>query len=305
MRISTGQMWNNALSNLMQAQYTKDQANNQVSSTKVADSLGGYGRTSEVITTYQSSLERINGYKNVAQTVSDRLDSQNVALERAGEGIASGKDSILDAIASRSLDGLVTSLQSSYMAFADGINYKHQGSYLFGGGNENQVPLPATNLTDLATTTSADAFKNGSVKKSSQIDGTTVLQTGMLASDIGTEAADVFRDLKAFIDANAPMTGQMTDTQQSQLQVLSDRLSTAYSNMVDNTAHNGTLQNRVDNTLTSLTTQADSLSGLISDKTDVNMAEAYTRLEQADVTVQAAAQVVANLRSNTLLDLLQ
>ncbi|MCP6336079.1 hypothetical protein NL449_29080, partial [Klebsiella pneumoniae] len=66
--------------------------------------------------------------------MSDRLDSQNIALERASDGIATGKDGLMDAIASKSLDGLTTVLQSSYMAFADGLNYKHQGTYLFGGG---------------------------------------------------------------------------------------------------------------------------------------------------------------------------
>lgn len=305
MRISTGQMWGNALSNLMQAQVRKDEANNQVSTRKVATDFGGFGRGAEVIAAYQSSLERITGYTKIAQSVSDRLDSQNIALERASDGIATGKDGIMDAIASKSLDGLTTVLQSSYMAFADGLNYKHQGTYLFGGGNETDAPLAAETLADLATTPAADTFKNGSVKKASKIDGTTTLQTGMLASDIGTEGVSVFRDLKTFIDANAPMQGKMTDAQQTALQALANRLNTAYSNMVDHTSLNGTLQNRVENTMKSLEGQESSLNKLISDKTDVNLAEAYTKLEQADLTVQAAAQVVSNLKSVSLLDLLR
>ncbi|UDF03954.1 flagellin [Asticcacaulis sp. AND118] len=305
MRISTGQMWGNALSNLMQAQIRKDEANNQVSTRKVATDFGGYGRGAEVIAAYQSSLERVNGYTQVAQSVSDRLDSQNVALERAGEGLATGKDGLMDAIASQTLDGLTTVLQSSYMAFADGLNYKHQGTYLFGGGNETDSPLAANNLTDLATTPAADTFNNGTVKKASKIDGTTTLQTGMLASDIGAEGVAVFRDIKAFIDANAPMQGQMTEAQQTELQALANRLGTAYTKMVDQTSLNGTLQTRVENTLNSLEGQGNSLTNLINTKTEVNMAEAYTKLEQADLTVQAAAQVVANLKSVSLLDLLR
>lgn len=305
MRISTGQMWGNALSNLMQAQIRKDEANNQVSTRKVATDFGGYGRGAEVIAAYQSSLERVNGYTQVAQSVSDRLDSQNVALERAGEGLASGKDGLMDAIASQTLDGLSTVLQSSYMAFADGLNYKHQGNYLFGGGNETDSPLAANNLTDLATTPAADTFTNGSVKKTSKIDGTTTLQTGMLASDIGAEGVAIFRDIKAFLDANAPMQGQMNEAQQTQLQALANRLGTAYTKMVDQTSLNGTMQTRVENTLNSLEGQGNSLTNLINNKTEVNMAEAYTKLEQADLTVQAAAQVVANLKSVSLLDLLR
>ncbi len=305
MRISTGQMWGNALSNLMQAQVRKDEANNQLSTQKVATDFAGYGRGAEIIAAYQSSLERITGYSQVAQSVSDRLDSQNIALERASDGIATGKDGIMDAIASKSLDGLTTVLQSSYMAFADGLNYKHQGTYLFGGGNEGEAPLSANSLSDLAGTAAADVFKNGSVKKASKIDATTTLQTGMLASEIGSEGVTLFREMKAFIDANAPMQGAMTDAQQATLQGFATRMSAAYTKMVDQTALNGTFQNRVENTLKSLEGQESSLSSLIANKTDINMAEAYTKLEQADLTVQAASQVVANLKSVSLLDLLR
>lgn len=309
MRISTGQMWGNALSNLMQAQVRKDEANNQVSTQKVATDFGGYGRGAEVIAAYQSSLERVTGYTQVAQSVSDRLDSQNIALERASDGIATGKDGIMDAIASKSLDGLSTVLQSSYMAFADGLNYKHQGIYLFGGGNETDAPLSAATLSDLAATSATDTFRNGNVKKASKIDATTTLQTGMLASEIGDEAVTVFRKLQTFIANNTnpqgQLQGQMTDAQQTELQALANELSTAYSKMVDHTSLNGTLQTRVENTLQSLAGQESSLTNLISNKTDVNLADAYTKLEQADLTVQAASQVVANLKSTSLLDLLR
>ncbi|MDC7683173.1 flagellin [Asticcacaulis sp. BYS171W] len=305
MRISTGQIWNNALSNLMQAQNRQNEANNQVSSQKIASDLGGYGRSSEVIAAYQSSLTRTNGYTEVAKSVSDRLDSQNVALERASDGIMTAKEGIQNAIATDSLDSLMTTLQSSYMAFADGINYKHQGSYLFSGGREDTLPLAANNLDELAATTSATAFANGTVKKTSKIDGTTTLQTGMLASDLGGEAADLFRQIKQFADANQPMTGKMTEAQQTFMQDMATKLGAAYDKMIDATALNGTFQNRVDNTMTSLESQASSLENLISDKTDVNMAEAYTRLEQAQLAVQASAQVVSNLRSTSLLDLLR
>lgn len=305
MRISTGQIWDTALGNLMNAQIRQNTANQQVSTQKVASDLGGYGRSSEIIATYQSSLKRVDGYIGVAKTVSDRLDSQNVALERAGEGIASARETILSAIANNSVDALMSTLQSDYMAFADGINFKHQGQYLFGGGQETSAPLQANSLNDLTTIPAADTFVNGNVKKTSKIDGTTSLQTGMLASDLGTEAADLFREIKAYADANGPLQGSMTEAAQTFFQDIANRLSTAYTNMVDSVGLNGTFQNRVENSLTSLEAQAISLEGLISDKVDVNMAEAYTRLEQADIAVQASAQVVANLRTTSLLDLLR
>lgn len=97
----------------------------------------------------------------------------------------------------------------------------------------------------------------------------------------------------------------MNDTQQAFLSGISSRFSTAYNNVLEQTSLNGSYQNRVENSATSLNAQSTSLQGLLVDRTQVDPAEAYTKLEQAQIAVQASAQVVANLSQTTLLDLLR
>lgn len=150
MRISTAESWSNALNNLMTAQTRQESANNQVSTQKIATDLAGYGRTSEIIASYQSSLSRTNSYIDVTQTVSARLDSQDIALTTTGDAVTSAKDSIMSSLANATGTTLILELQGSFSAALSGLNYRHNGQYLFNGGNDNDAPVSVNSLSQLA-----------------------------------------------------------------------------------------------------------------------------------------------------------
>ncbi|MEM9964828.1 MAG: flagellin [Asticcacaulis sp.] len=305
MRVSTGQMWDSALFNLLQAQSRHADVNKQIGTEKIATDIGGYGRQSEVIASYQSSAKSIDTYTDLAKSVGARLDVQNLALEQSGEALLSARDSLMDALATDNLDNLMSTLESHYAAFAGGLNTQYQGQYLFGGGQDTNAPLAFGSLSSLETPAVNDTFVNGTVKKVSKIDPSTSLQTGMLASELGSEGVELFRELKAFADARGGLSGQMDSATRDYIQTLTTSFTKAYEGMVQKTALNGSYQAKVDTTITALDNQSLTLNGLISDKTAVNMAEAYVKLEQADLAIQASAQIVANLKSTSLLDLLR
>ena len=60
-----------------------------------------------------------------------------------------------------------------------------------------------------------------------------------------------------------------------------------------------------DTAKTDLSDQADTLSTMVGGITDVDMAEAVTRLESAKLAVQASAQVFASLQNSSLLNVLK
>lgn len=308
MRISTGQIWGNALGNLMDAQTRMAKANDQVSTQKVATDLMGHGRASEIIAAYQSSLAKSEGYIEVNKTVSDRLESQDLALTTASDSAASAKDAIMNALASGEASAMMTSLQGAFSSALDGLNYVHNGQYLFGGGNDDQPPVTVTSISGLTALGSVSAgFQDGDIKKSSRIDAHTTIQTGMLASDLGTALMQTFRDIQAYNDnpATGPFGATLTDAQKAFLTTKSQEFNAHYDNLVQQTSLNGTLQNRVDNTTKSLEGQVKTLSGLIGDRTDVDLAKAYTDLQMAQVSVQASAQVLSSLNQTSLLNLLK
>jgi flagellar hook-associated protein 3 FlgL len=308
MRISTSESWNNALNNLQSAQGRQQSANDQVATQKVATDLAGYGRTSEIIASYQSSLSRTNAYLDVTQTVSDRLSSQDLAITTTSDAVSSAKDSIMSSLANASGTTLMLDLQGSFSSALSGLNYRHNGQYLFNGGNDNAAPVSITSMSQLAGVTSSDdVFTNGTVKKTSQIDNGATIQTGMLASDLGSKLMSLYKEIQDYNDdpTTGPFSDQLTDTQKDFLTTKSQEFGTLYDQMLQQGALNGTMQQQVTNTQTSLQGQSDSLSQLVDNRTSVDMASAYSNLQQAQVAVQASAQVLANLNQTSLLNLLK
>jgi flagellar hook-associated protein 3 FlgL len=304
MRISTSQTWNSALLNLTLAQQTQFDANEQYTTQKVSTDLKGYGRTAEILASHQFSQGQLKSYLEVNQAVSDRLASQDTALVQVADAAGNAKQHILEAIASGKSDGLSEALSGDLAQALSGLNFKFQGAYLFGGGNEDTQPLAISTLSDLdAYADPSLAFANGTIKKVSKIDAHTNLQTGMLASDIGDSLIQAFKDLRDFLSANP--VGSLDETQKTTLGTIANAFTAANSELNNKTALNGTLQNQVENTMNSLTTQSEALQKMIADKTDVDMAEAYTKVQQAQQAVQASAQILSNLNSISLLNYLK
>ncbi len=308
MRISTSQTWSNALYNLQMAQERQNTANTQVSTQKVSTDLMGFGRSSEIIAAYQSSLSSTNGYIDVASTVSDRLTTQDLALNTTAQSASDAKDTLMNALASGNGTALMEGLQGNFTTALDGLNYQHNGQYLFSGGKTDTAPVGVSSLTQLGAAGSvASIFTNGTVKKSSQIDANTTIQTGMLATDLGTALMQTFQDIKQFNDTNVdgPFGTNLTDAQKAFLTTKSQEFSATYDKLNEQTSLNGTMQNRVSNTQKSLQGQADSLQGMVSARTDADMAKAYSDLQQAQVAVQASAQVLSTLNQSSLLNILK
>lgn len=304
MRISTAQTWNSALLNLTRSQQSQFAANEQYTTQKVASDLKGYGRDAEILASHQYAMGQLNSYLEVNQIVSDRLAAQDTALVQVADSAASAQQHILDAIASGKSDGLREAMAGDLSIALTGLNFKFQGNYLFGGGNETTAPVDLSSMADLdALTTADEAFTNGQIKKVSKVDAHTSLQTGMLASETGNSLMTAFKQIQDFFNANP--AGEMTEQQKTDLGVIAQAFSSSNVELNNRTALNGTLQNQVDNTKTSLESQVSALQNMISDKTDVDMAEAYTKLQQAQQAVQASAQILANLNGVSLLNYLK
>ncbi len=314
MRISTSESWTNALANLQSAQERQTTANDQVSTQKVSTDLKGYGRSSEIIAAYQASKARTDSYVSVNSTVTERLNSQDLALNTTAQSATDAKDSILSAISSNNASDLMEQLQGAFSTALSGLNYEHNGQYLFAGGNNDTPPVSVSAMSQLSgVANGAAVFTNGNDKKASRIDANTTLQTGMLASDLGTKLMDLFKSVQdvdngTSSDPNAPagpFADPLTDDQKTYLTDLSQQFSALYTELTAQVALNGSYQNRVENTQKSLQGQSTSLSSLIGDRTDVDMSKAYSDLQQAQVAVQASAQVLSNLNQSSLLNLLK
>lgn len=306
MRVSTAATWSNALNNLMRSQERQNKANDQVSTQKIATDLMGYGRSSEIIAAYQASAARVNSYIAVNKSVAERLNTQDLALTTTSDAAGNAKESIMNALASNSGASLMETMQGAFSIALQGLNMEHHGQYLFAGGNDSEDPVSVSTLSELAATNIDDVFANGNVKKSSRIDASTTLQTGFLASDLGRDMMQLFKDIQEYnAGPNGPFGTQLTEAQKDFLTQKSTQFSATYDELVEQTSLNGTLQKRVETSQAALEGQASSLAELIGNRTEADMAKAYSDLQQAQVSVQASAQVLADLQSSSLLNLLR
>ena len=306
-RVATFGNYQSVLLDLMSAQTRAAEAQDRVSTQKNASDLTGYGRQTETLTALKGAQSRIQGFMNTAEAVSSRLTTQDLAMTQISDGVAALREAIGNALASDSAGSLMLEMEGQFQTIRGGLTMRHEGSYLFAGAATTTPPIDITNLSELAAAPSvASVFKNDTLKTVSRVAEGTTLETGFLASDLGTDAFQILRDIQAYnTGPNGPLTGKLTEAQKAFLTTQLGLLEQAGSGVIDKIATTGSLAKQVDNLTASHEAQLDSLGKLVSDRTDADMAKAVTDLQLSQIAIQASAQVISQLRDVSLLNFLR
>jgi flagellar hook-associated protein 3 FlgL len=305
-RVSTSGNFGVMTSNLMRAQVLQNTAGEQVSSQKNATDLKGYSRNAEVLTAMKSAQAKVAGFLDQTTLVANRLDVQDTGIGQVSDGVQSARDAIANAIAAGSAETMMQQMTGAFSDVVQGLNSKSNGRYVFAGAKSDTQPTTATAMTDLtAAPSTASLFQNDQYVTSNRIDDTTSVDTGQLADKLGTGAFNAFKQVQAYVDANGPFTGKLTQAQTDFLTGLLPTFDAVKTNLVTAQAQNGLNQKRFETAQTALTDRADTLTTMVGGITDVDMAEAVTRLESAKLAVQASAQVFASLQNSSLLNVLK
>ncbi|AQR62440.1 hypothetical protein BZG35_12905 [Brevundimonas sp. LM2] len=322
-RVSTTGNYQSALLNLMTAQQQQADASKRVATQKNATDLTGFGRGSETLTALKAAASRVQGFRDTGEAVAARLETQDLALTQISDGIGGARQAIADALASDTTLSLMLDLGSHLQSIAGGLNMQHQGGYLFGGANSTEMPAPVNTMKALGALVLPDtvktSFTNDGIKQVSRVDENTSIETGHLASDFlfaDPTAADgtgqshvfqIFREIQNFNDdpATGPFDKKLTAAQKTFLTGQLEKLDKARVVAVEATARNGALQKRIEQIGDSQESQQISLDGMVAKRTDADMAQALTDLEQSQIAIQASAQVISQLRDVSLLNYLR
>ena len=305
-RVSTVQNYNIMTSNLMRAQIRQNDVGGQVSSQKVATDLKGYAKNAEVLTAMRGTHTRINGLLDQAKLVTNRLEMQDTGIGRVADATKSARESIANALAAGSAATLMQQLQANFGDVVQGMNTKSNGLYVFSGAQTDTATTSATAMADLtAAPSTASLFHNDQYITTNRVDEQTSAKTGVLGDALGTGVFDAFKQVQAYVDANGPFTGNLTDTQVTFLKGLLPVFDGVKTGLVTAQAQNGLNQKRFETAQTELSDQADTLTTMVGGITDVDMADAVTRLESAKLAVQASAQVFSSLQASSLLNVLK
>ncbi len=304
-RIATANAYSAVLDNLMAAQQRQIDAGTQVSSQKNASDLKGYAANAETLSALQSVQSSVGGYLDQSTVLSNKLSTQDLALNQLSDSATGASQSIKDALASGSGDTVIQALQGFFQNAVGALNTKFDGRFLFAGGQVNTQPVSATQLSDLTAGPMTSLFHNDKYVTSNQLDESTSIKSGFLADSVGTNLFNAFKAIEAFNQGpNGPFTGQLTAAQSTFLQGQVAAFDTEGTNLTNTAGQNGLMQNQVDAANTDLSSRQTMLTQLMGKITDVDVAKAASDLQQASFSVQAAAQVFSALKASSLLNLL-
>lgn len=307
-RISTGSNYSAVLANLMAAQQRQVEAGAQVSSQKNGDDLKSFAKNAEILTAMKSVDARTQSYLDQNALIADKLGTQDTALSQVGDAATGVRQAMAEAIASSRADTLVEDLQAYFRNAAEGLNARHGGKYLFAGGQIDTRPMTATSLSDLTTpaTVVADFFKNDRYVTQAKVDDATVVDTGLLADDIGSAMMQSFKDFQTFEEGvDGPFAGELTDAQRTFLEGQLAAWDQIHSSITNITGRNGMISKRVETVKGDLENRSTSIKAMVGGIVDVDMAKAAVNLQAAGIAVQAAAQVFNSLQQSSLLNFLK
>jgi flagellar hook-associated protein 3 FlgL len=309
-RVSTLGSYSAILANLMTAENAQTAAENKVSSTKNGSSLKDFAPQAETLTAMQSVDARITNYQSQNTIIAAKLSTQDQALTSVAGSATAVRQAIADALASGNGAALMQQVQGQFQTAVSGLNTQFDGKYLFAGGQINTKPVTATQTTDLTAGSPplppvAGFFQNDNLQVQSKLDDTTTVTTGQLASSLGTPMMQAFQAIQAYNDGpNGPLSGPLNATQQAFLTTAMTGWANIATNLTTAAAQNGLVQQQVDTVKTNLDTQQTTLTSMIGNITDADMAKAVTDLSNAQLTVQASARVLQALQSSSLLSIL-
>jgi len=305
-RVSTAGQYSAILANLMTSEAQQTNAEDRVASGVNGDDLKSFSQQAETLTAMKSVDARITNYQAQNTQIAAKLNIQDQALTSVAGAATGVQQAITEALANGDGTSLMQEVQSEFSTAASGLNTQYNGEYLFAGGQIDTQPFTATSTTDLTSGPAISTFfQNDNLQVQAKLDDTTTVTTGQLASTLGTNMMTAFQAIQAYNDGpNGPLTGTLNATQQAWLTSAVQSWQGIATNLTQAAAQNGLVQDQVTAAATSLTTQQTTLTGMIGNITDADMAQAATDLSNAQLSVQAGAKVLQALQSDSLLQLL-
>jgi len=305
-RVSTAGNYSAILANLMAAESRQTDAETRVASQKNGSNLRDYANKAEALTAMNSLNRRYTGYLDQNSLIAAKLVNQDQALTSVADSATQVRQAITDALAADDGTSLMQVVQGQFQTAVSGLNAQYNGKYLFAGGQINTPPVSAQQLSDLTTGPPISSFfHNDQLQVQAKLDDSTTVTTGQLADQLGTNMMNAFQALEAFNQgAGGPISGPLTAAQRTFLQTQLASWDSVRSSLTNAAANNGLVQQQVDQVKTNVTTQQNTLIGMIGDVTDADMAKAATDLSNAQLSVQASARVLSALQDSSLLNLL-
>jgi len=277
----------------------------QISSGDVSNTYSGIGDKVAMLEASRSAANMQTAYQSATNLALNQANLQDTQMSSLSDIANQLRSAITTAVGNNDGSTLMDTVSGLYDQVVQILNSTDaNGNYLYGGDQNSQPPVTATSLDDLTSLSSvSDAFQNGTVANSVTVgDGQTV-QVGMLASDVGTQLLQTFKDL-ADMNASSSFGTTLTSSQVTDLNNEIQTATNAATQVNSAAASNGSVYNELQNASDNQTTMSNLFQGFVSNIQDVDMSTAITQLSQQQTALQASLEVTAQLNQVSLLNYL-
>jgi flagellar hook-associated protein 3 FlgL len=304
------------INQMLQQEQNLQTAQQQVTTGYVSNNFSGIASQAETLIGSQTVAARTQQYINSNQQLDLTLQTYDASLTSLASNAQSLNNAVTSAIANNSGTGLIDTVQNLLSQSIGQLNTQLDGQYIFGGTNTNTPPVnistPAQ-LIALAQPPSA-AFSNNQQQAQAQVDDTTTMTYGQLASTVGQPLLQAMQQILQYNNGtlggpSPPGPGTafsepLTTAQASFLTGLLSNLTTVTNGVNGAATQNGINQQELSNVTQQNTSQLTTVNSFISDIQDVDSASAITNLNQDQTALEASYKVVGQLGQLSLVNFL-
>jgi flagellar hook-associated protein 3 FlgL len=278
----------------------------QIATGKVGDQFADAKDKAGVLAAAKMKSADVEANTATTKEVLTKLNLQDLHLQQLSDLSARLRTAIGEALSANKAPALMEDVKNLYNEAVGILNTRVDGKYIYGGSRTDQPPVNATDLASLvAAPTIADIFDNTDLKQTQRIDENETLETGLTASDIGTDLMQMFKDIAAFdVGAGGPFVMELTAAQATFLTTQHVALPDIQKDINTIAAINGTRHEQATVALDRHESLAAYFTKFIGDIEDVDLAEAIARLNQDQVAAEAAGRMIAQVNQLSLLNFL-
>ena len=305
-RVGTSSFSHLLINEYSRIQARAQQTQAQIASGKVGDQFADVKDKAGVLAAAKIKAAGVEAFSAATKEVLSRLDLQDLHLKEMSDLTARLRAAIGDALSTGHAPSLMPQVNDLFNQAVGLLNSKIDGKYIYGGSRTDQPPVNAATLADLvAAPTVGDVFDNSTLKQTQRLDENETIETGILASELGTDLMQTFKDIATFnAGGGGPFGMDLTAAQTAFLNTQNVAVPGIQGGINLIAAVNGSRHGQATNALERHEGMAIYFAKFVGDIEDVDLAEAVSRLNQDQVAAEAAARMIAQINQLSLLDVM-
>ena len=307
MRVTNGNMMSNYLRDVQNNLQSMDKLNTQLNTGKQVNKISDDPLKTVKIMNLNNELEDIEKYNYNCDEITGWLDMTDSALDTVGNITSEIKTlltSISGAFGKDEIKAVSTDINEKIKQIGEALNTTYAGKYIFGGTLTDEPPVKINTdengnvslVINNADKEEINSSLSASISNGIKIDYNLSINK-VTNSNSNISAINMLNELSKALNKEEVDMDQISD--------LSKNLDSYLSDVLNNRSIVGAKTNTVASIKSTNEENELEMKGVLSNIQDVDVAEKYIELQEAQMVYTASLQVSSKLFNTTILDYLR